>query len=88
MDATTTSEEAHSCKPDPAIYAHAMRKADGVKAEESVFVGDSIPADVKGASALGMTTVLIVERPLPPEQQKTPDHVIASLRELLPIVRG
>ena len=33
-----------------------------------------------------MTTVLIVERPLPAEQQEAPDYVIESLRELLPIV--
>ena len=84
--ATTTSEEARSCKPDPRIYHHALAKAPGLVAEEVVFVGDSPPHDVLGAKRLGMTTVLITSRQgeLAPEQR--PDHVIREIPELLEIV--
>ena len=45
IDARTSSEEARSCKPDPAIFHRALEKADA-RAEEAVFVGDSPEADV------------------------------------------
>lgn len=40
-------------KPDPAIFALAL-DALGVRAERALFVGDSVRADVAGASAAGM----------------------------------
>lgn len=85
FDCTTTSEEARSCKPDPGIFRLALRKAGGLSPDEVVFVGDSVPHDVAGAGALGMTTVLL--RGSPASDDPAPDHVISSLAELLAIVR-
>jgi HAD superfamily hydrolase (TIGR01509 family) len=84
FDAVTTSEEARSCKPDPGIFRLALAKAGNPRPEEVVFVGDSPVHDVAGAATLGMRTVLIgsAERGEGPK----PDHVIASLRELIGIV--
>jgi HAD superfamily hydrolase (TIGR01509 family) len=65
IHARTSSEEARSCKPDPAIFHHALEKADA-RAEEAVFVGDSPEADVLGARKVGMTTVLILDEGAPP----------------------
>jgi len=45
-------------KPHPAIFELALRKL-GVKNNESMYVGDHIHADVKGALQAGMTAVLI-----------------------------
>jgi HAD superfamily hydrolase (TIGR01509 family) len=92
IDARTSSEEARSCKPDPAIFHHALEKADA-RAEEAVFVGDSPEADVLGARKVGMTTVLILDEDAPPPgagagPSAEPDHEIRELTELIPIVRG
>jgi putative hydrolase of the HAD superfamily len=46
-------------KPCPRIFQGALQALD-VKAEETVFVGDSPIADVEGAKQLGMKTVLLV----------------------------
>ena len=85
FDATTTSEEARSCKPDPGIYRMALEKASAASPEQVVFVGDSAPHDVAGANALGMTSVLISRRD-PPAGGPEADHVIRELGELLEIV--
>ncbi len=87
VDAKTTSEGARSCKPYPEIYRHALRKAGDVAAQDCVFVGDSVPHDVAGANALGMTSVLISNQPLEPGAKATPHHVIEDLRPLLEIAR-
>jgi len=86
FDCTTTSEEARSCKPDPGIFRMALRKAGEPRPEEVVFVGDSIPHDVAGAAALGMTTVLLGHTP--DSASPAPDHVISRLGELLEIVHS
>ena len=84
FDCTTTSEEARSCKPDPGIFRVALRKAGDLRPEEVVFVGDSVPHDVAGARALGMTTVLLGRTA--GADGPAPDHVISRLGELLAIV--
>jgi len=48
-------------KPSPKIFQEAL-KALNVKAEETVFVGDSLKADIEGAKKLGMETVLLAEK--------------------------
>jgi 2-haloalkanoic acid dehalogenase type II len=84
FDAVTTSEEARSCKPDPGIFRLALAKAGDPPPEAVVFVGDSPIHDVAGAATLGMRTVLIGSAAR--AEGPRPDHVIASLRELLGIV--
>jgi len=84
--ATTTSEEARSCKPDPGIFRVALEKAGNPAPEEVVFVGDSALHDVAGAGALGMKTVLIGREPQ--DEELRPDHVIASLCELSELVES
>ena len=84
--ATTTSEEARSCKPDPGIYHHALAKAEGVRAEEVLFMGDSAPHDVLGAKRLGMLTALIGRAPAQADPSLEPDHRIREIPELLEIV--
>ncbi len=91
LDAWTSSEEAASCKPDPGIFQHALRKADA-RPEDVLFVGDSREHDVAGARRLGMTTVLIQEAGATAPgagvgEAGDPHHVIESLSELVPILR-
>ena len=42
-------------KPHPAIFERAL-EALGVRAERTLFVGDSLAVDIAGAAALGMRT--------------------------------
>lgn len=48
-------------KPSARIFRETLQALD-VKAEETVFVGDSLIADIKGAKKLGMKTVLVIEK--------------------------
>ena len=50
------SSEVGKRKPHPAIFEHALG-ALGVTAAETLFVGDRLYEDVRGAGELGMTTV-------------------------------
>ncbi len=56
VDALVVSEEAGVSKPDPAIFHLALDRL-GVRAEESVMVGDSWAADIEGARAAGIRAV-------------------------------
>lgn len=85
LDAWTSSEAVGSCKPDAKIFKVAMEKA-GCDPKRALMVGDSRPADVAGARALGMATALI-EEPDRPSADEGPaaDHTIRSLAEVLAI---
>jgi putative hydrolase of the HAD superfamily len=84
--ATTTSEEARSCKPDPGIYQVALGKAPGIGAREVLFVGDSPQHDFAGAKPLGMRTAWIMERHAELPDALRPDHVIAEIPDLLGVI--
>lgn len=56
VTATTSADDAERSKPDPGIFAAAMRKLPGVTADDSVMVGDS-PYDMQAAKILGLVTI-------------------------------
>jgi FMN phosphatase YigB (HAD superfamily) len=56
LDFAVFSSEVGKRKPHPAIFERAL-DALGVAAADSVFVGDRLYEDVRGAGELGMTTV-------------------------------
>ncbi len=58
FDVIMISGELGVRKPHPKIFEEALDKL-GVAAEESVFVGDSLKADINGAKKLGSRTVLV-----------------------------
>jgi putative hydrolase of the HAD superfamily len=69
FDAVTTSLEVGWRKPNPRIYAAALREFD-VDAVNAVFVGDSYIADYVGPSVSGIRSFLIDPRreaPVPEE---------------------
>lgn len=53
-----TSREAGADKPEPPIFLAALEQA-GVKAEESIHVGDHYNVDVAGARGVGIQPVLL-----------------------------
>jgi HAD superfamily hydrolase (TIGR01509 family) len=56
LDFAVFSSEVGKRKPHPAIFERALDTL-GVPAAETVFVGDRLYEDVRGAGELGMTTV-------------------------------
>lgn len=64
-------------KPDPGIFNHTVDLL-GVKPEETLFVGDSLCHDIRGAKAVGMTTVWINSR----KQSAEADFSISAVTEL------
>jgi len=87
FDSLLSSQAAGSCKPDPGIFAEALRRA-GCRAEETLFVGDTLAQDVVGANRAGMRSVLLWHRDdrEPPEAEVRPLHVIRRIPEVLELV--
>jgi len=67
-------------KPSPEIFQNALQML-GVSATETVFVGDTIDADIEGAKATGMRAIYI-ERRVQREPNICPDQIIKNLTEL------
>lgn len=74
-------------KPHPAIFQAALNCC-GVKADESVFVGDDLEADIAGAQAAGLQAVLRASRRSHSLFGGTivPDASIKTLSELPPVL--
>ena len=86
LDARITSGDTRFMKPHPAIYWRMMGLLD-LMPEDCVFVGDRPAHDVQGAHNVGMIGIMID----PPHLDRgfegaSPDYVINSLSELLPIL--
>jgi putative hydrolase of the HAD superfamily len=58
VDGAISSAEAGAAKPDPAIFAHALRLA-GVDAGDALMIGDDLVADVRGAERAGIAALLV-----------------------------
>ncbi len=56
FDAVVVSGDLGTAKPDPAVFAHALR-AVGCDPREAVMVGDNLEKDVDGALAAGLSAV-------------------------------
>ncbi len=80
FDAIVVSGAVNKRKPSPEIFERTL-KALGVSASETVFVGDTLDADIEGAKAVGMKAVYI-ERRIEKVEQVHPDQIIKSLSEL------
>ncbi len=75
-----TSKEVGADKPEPPIFLAALERA-GVKASESVHVGDHYNVDVTGARGVGIQPILLDRYNLCPEVSDCPR--IHSLTELV-----
>ena len=75
-------------KPSPIVFRKALANM-GTSTAETIYVGDSLAADVVGAQSVGMRAVLreIHDTPSLVSRLVIPDATIRSLDELLPLVR-
>ena len=80
--AIVDSTEVGWTKPDPRIFAHALREL-GVEASEATFVGDSLARDMSGARGIGMAHIWLAADAASDSRACCPgDPVIRSLGDL------
>ena len=84
FDSQTTAEEAGARKPDGKLFLAALEKAH-CRPEQAVFAGDSVERDIRGAKALGMTTVLLDARMVYTELEEA-DFVASHLSRMATIL--
>jgi FMN phosphatase YigB (HAD superfamily) len=86
VDFVLISGEFGASKPDPAIYAEALKRA-GAEPDETVFVGDSPEHDIAGAHASGLRSVWVNRHGTPwSGAGRAPDRQIRHIGELPPLV--
>jgi len=84
FDVVVVSAAVNKRKPSPEIFNNTLN-ALRVSAKETIFVGDTLEADVDGAKAVGMKAVYIVRRA--EEGNILPDVTIKSLSELPSVLK-
>jgi putative hydrolase of the HAD superfamily len=84
FDVVIVSGAVNKRKPSPEIFNRTLNEL-GVTASETVFVGDTMDADIEGPKAVGMKTVYVKRREEEQAKNIRPDATITSLAEL-PIV--
>lgn len=80
-------------KPHRRIFEYAL-EVIGVQADETVFVGDSLHADIGGAQSVGMLAVQRLNPTAPDDNENdtngsreiVPDGTISTLHDLLPLL--
>lgn len=79
------SEEHGVAKPDPRLFALALREA-GCSPHECLHVGDLPAADVAGARAAGLRSAWLRRGEAPPVAEPEPDLTIDHLTELVDLL--
>jgi len=84
FDCRVSAADVGKLKPHPLPFEYTLRRV-GAAPESSVFVGDSLSADIAGAKGIGMRAIW---RQLPGEERAAgdsrPDATIQTLGEMLP----
>jgi putative hydrolase of the HAD superfamily len=88
IDGAVYSSEIGWTKPHPGAFLAAMGAVGVSDAGRCVFVGDRPWDDIHGAQQVGMRAVLIPHSEVPTFADATPDAVIDSLSELIPLVES
>ena len=81
FDVVVVSGAVNKRKPSVEIFRKALKHLD-VDAEEAVFVGDTVDADIQGAKAAGMRTIYVERRPQKDAETACPNQTIKSLKQL------
>jgi putative hydrolase of the HAD superfamily len=89
FDPLVTSAGFGWIKPHPGIFAHVLRAWD-VPAPTVVMIGDTLRADIAGADAAGMRSILVDIEPNPANATftgpETPTARVAALGEIPPLI--
>ncbi|HEY9578054.1 MAG TPA: HAD family hydrolase, partial [Pseudobacillus sp.] len=68
-------------KPDPAIFAHALKLMD-VSPEEAIMIGDNLGTDILGATRVGMDSILIDHGDGRKVEGARPTYIVRTLSEV------
>lgn len=79
------SESAKALKPSKQIFDYALM-LNHAKAEETIMIGDSYEADIKGAINAGIDQVYFPLKPVLPENKPECTYMIDSLEEVFAIL--
>lgn len=82
LDVVVTSAAMRIRKPRPAIFTRALTELNA-RPSESVFVGDSLEADVAGARNVGMLSIHVPRRPAESTCPSAPEATVTSLTEAM-----
>jgi putative hydrolase of the HAD superfamily len=84
FDVVVTSAQAGARKPHPRIFRHTLERC-GVAADEALFAGDTVFADVDGPLALGMAAVHVWRDDMEGDPPPLPDGAVrvTDLRAVL-----
>jgi YjjG family noncanonical pyrimidine nucleotidase len=88
VDALIVSEETGMSKPDPAIFLIALERL-GVRADDTVMLGDSWAADIVGATRAGIRAVWFnpERKPRPAEPLDIAEvHALSPAADLVPLL--
>jgi putative hydrolase of the HAD superfamily len=75
-----TSAAMRKRKPRPDLFAEALGKL-GVKPSETVFIGDSLQADILGARTVGIRSIHVLRKPPEHALLVAPEATVSSLAE-------
>ena len=87
FDVVVVSGAVNKRKPSPEIFQKALEKL-GVSAEDTVFVGDTVDADVLGAKIAGMKSIFIERRVQKEIEHACPNQTIKNLSELSEAIKN
>jgi putative hydrolase of the HAD superfamily len=82
FEAIVTSAAMLKRKPRFDIFMQALT-ALGVKSSETIFIGDSLQADVLGAKTAGMRSIYVCRKPVTEDCSVAPDVTVSSLTQAL-----
>lgn len=80
------SQEVGFDKPAREFFEQAFAEIPDFSREMAVIVGDSLTSDILGGKNAGIETVWFNPKGLPAKGGITPDHTIAHLDELIPLL--
>jgi putative hydrolase of the HAD superfamily len=86
FDATVTSAAVGLRKPRPEPFREVLREL-GLKADETVMIGNSVEADIAGARPLGFKTIHVIFGNDTEEKDCDPDETVYSVSEILPAIK-
>lgn len=82
-----TSQDARAYKPRPEPFELALRTL-GLTAGEVLHVGDSLTADVAGATSMGIDSAWINRSGRPLARGPSPTHTAITLTDVLPMLQA
>ena len=86
LDVIVVSAAVNKRKPSPDIFLNALNVL-GVSAEETVFVGDTLDADIDGPKSVGIKAIYIQRRIENADGHAKPDRTIKRLEELPSVLK-